>query len=203
MGGAADGWSNGKMEMGHLAGTGGLLATCVRVLLAVCGRDGAVAGGDGFGSWKREEDGCRLLDRDGSSSTNGDEVAPWLFARAEGRPDAAGPSSIAVDVDDGDGFWGRKRLDFWMEQMGMMVAGSWRDRGPPVTVHTARRRRAAWPLAAAGVGEDGGQLLEKMEYHTMVLRQGMAIWCTFIKVWWLRGVPAMVHMGCMNLQFEA
>ncbi|KAL5997062.1 hypothetical protein ACLOJK_007990 [Asimina triloba] len=115
------------MEMGHLAGTGGLLATCVRVLLAVCGRDGAVAGGDGFGSWKREEDGCRLLDRGGLSSTNGDEVAPWLFARAEGRPNAAGPSSIAVDVDDGDGFWGRKRLDFWMEQMGMM--GLWLARG--------------------------------------------------------------------------
>ncbi|KAL5998920.1 hypothetical protein ACLOJK_009868 [Asimina triloba] len=31
----------------------------------------------------------------------------------------------------------------------------------------ARRRRAAWPLAAAGVGEDGGRLLGKMEYHTM------------------------------------
>ncbi|KAL5986529.1 hypothetical protein ACLOJK_014862, partial [Asimina triloba] len=45
----------------------------------------------------------------------------------------------------------------------------------------SRRRLAAGPLAAAGVGKNGGRLLGKMEYHCVVLRQGMAIWCSFIK----------------------
>ncbi|KAL5985152.1 hypothetical protein ACLOJK_036388 [Asimina triloba] len=75
-----------------------------------------------------------------------------------------------------DGFLMRVSIRHWIGWRGCFVrhccplkkTKATRLGGAPVFVHTARRRRAAWPLAAA---EDGGQLLGKMEYRCMVLRQ--------------------------------
>ncbi|KAL5978253.1 hypothetical protein ACLOJK_029370, partial [Asimina triloba] len=65
--------------------------------------------------------------------------------------------------------------------------------GAPVTVHTARRRWAAWPLAA---DEDGGQLLGKMEYHCMVLRQESGM-LTFVRSTDPQCVSALLGSGVL------
>ncbi|KAL6004409.1 hypothetical protein ACLOJK_004962 [Asimina triloba] len=118
---------------------------------------------------------------DGWGGAGSDGLIVGLLAGFGRLMDAGGGRRDEMGFNKGVGSWaaddagdagsgvgaGKRRLDACVELL---------DLGRLMLVD--RRWAARWWMEGSWVVENGGRLLGKMEYRCMVLRQGMAIWCS-------------------------